>query len=476
MDTTARNPIAAAPTLPIKSAGDAGKIIYYANHRLDHVPQLERLAPELVAGIRLAALVFPFKVNSYVLEHLIDWDNAENDPMFRLVFPHPDMLLPDDLAILTRLQNSGDDDAIAAEVLRIRNSMNPHSSNQLINIPMFEGQHVEGVQHKYHETALFFAKQGQTCHSYCTFCFRWPQFVQTGAEKFEADEAAQMLSYLRAKPEISDILMTGGDPMVMTTRRLSVYLEPLLAPEFDHIRNIRLGTKALTYHPHRFLHDKDAPALLDLITRLTNAGKHVAIMVHVNHWRELQPEPVQQAIAALRKAGAVLRSQSPILRHINDDAAIWSRMWKDQVAMGIIPYYAFMERDTGAHHYFGIDVDRALSIYQEAHAAVSGICRTARGPVMSAGPGKVHVLGRLTHGGSEHFVLSFLQARKKEWLNRPFLAKYSQNARWLDDLQPSGSENEFFFHEDYRKLTDAASDMHGQSQPLMGQPLLGMGA
>lgn len=144
--------------------------------------------------------------------------------------------------------------------------------------------------------------------------------------------------------------------------------------------------------------------------------------------------------------------------------------------MGIIPYYAFMERDTGAHHYFGIGVDRALSIYQEAHAAVSGICRTARGPVMSAGPGKVHVLGRLTHGGSEHFVLSFLQARKKEWLNRPFLAKYSQNARWLDDLQPSGSENEFFFHEDYRKLTDTASDMHGQSQPLMGQPLLGMGA
>ncbi|WP_170973500.1 lysine 2,3-aminomutase [Rhizobium sp. FKY42] len=455
MDTTARNAIGAATAIPLHGTDDAEKITYYANHRLDHVPQLTKLDPALLQGIRLAALVFPFKVNSYVLDNLIDWDNPEGDPIFRLVFPHPDMLQGDDLARLDRLHKTGDASAVAAEVMRIRDSMNPHSSDQLTNIPLFEGRNVEGVQHKYQETALFFAKQGQTCHSYCTFCFRWPQFVQTSVDKFGADDSAQMLDYLRAHPGISDLLITGGDPMVMTTRRLAAYLEPLLSSEFAHIRNIRIGTKAITYHPHRFVTDKDADALLALIARLSDAGKHIAIMAHVNHWRELEPEPVHQAISRLRKAGALLRTQSPILRHINDDASVWSRMWKDQVELGMMPYYMFMERDTGAHHYFGTGLARALSIYQEASAAVSGICKTARGPVMSAGPGKVHVLGRLTHDGRDHFILSFLQARKKEWLNRPFLAEYSETANWLDDLNPSGGENDFFFSHDYRQMTMA---------------------
>ncbi|MBB3610463.1 lysine 2,3-aminomutase [Rhizobium sp. BK602] len=457
MDTTAYNAIGAVAPIPLHGSGDTGKITYYANHRLDHVPQLEKLDPALVEGIRLAALVFPFKVNSYVLDTLIDWEAGEQDPIFRLVFPHPDMLLPEDLASLRRLRNAGDPTLLTAEIMRIRDSMNPHSSNQLTNIPIFDGRHVPGMQHKYQETTLFFAKQGQTCHSYCTFCFRWPQFVKTGADKFEADDGAQMLDYLRTRPDVSDLLMTGGDPMVMTTRRLTAYLEPLLSREFDHIRNIRIGTKAITYNPQRFVTDKDANELLALIARLADAGKHVAVMAHVNHWRELEPEPVHQAIAALRNAGAVLRTQSPVLRHINDDASVWSRMWKDQVELGMVPYYMFMERDTGAHHYFGTGVARALSIYQDASAAVSGICKTARGPVMSAGPGKIHVLGRLSHGGREHFILSFLQARKKEWLNRPFLADYSETARWLDDLTPSGGDNAFFFTHEYQQMMAAGN-------------------
>ena len=452
MDMISPDKVTPAPNL-LHRANDAAKIAYYANHRLDHVPQLEKLDPSLVHGIRLAALVFPFKVNSYVLENLIDWDDTESDPIFRLVFPHPDMLRPDDVAKLDRLHRAGDGLALSAEIMRIRDSMNPHSSNQLSNIPLFEGRSIEGMQRKYQETALFFPAQGQTCHSYCTFCFRWPQFVRTSADRFEADDGTKMLDYLRGCPDISDILITGGDPFVMTTRRLSAYLEPLLSAEFAHIQNIRIGTKAITYQPHRFIEDKDSAALVSLIARLSDAGKHVAIMAHVNHWRELEPEPVHIAVAALRNAGAVLRTQSPILRHINDDASIWIRMWKAQVALGMQPYYMFVERDTGAHHYFGTGLARALSIYQEASAAVSGICKTARGPVMSAGPGKVHVLGRLNHAGQEHFILSFLQARKKEWLNRPFLAQFSETARWLDDLRPSGVEHDFFFSDEYRQMT-----------------------
>jgi KamA family protein len=436
----------------LKGQDQSQRITYYANHRLSHVPQLQLLPPELVHGIRLAAMVFPFKVNSYVLENLIDWQSAPDDPVFRLVFPHPDMLLDDDREKLDRLSRLGDAKRIGAEVARIRASMNPHSSDQVVNVPMFEGSSAEGLQHKYDETTLFFAKQGQTCHSYCSFCFRWPQFVESSVDRFQASDGARLYGYLRAHPEVSDLLVTGGDPLVMSSRRLADYLEPLLAPEFAHVRNIRIGTKAISYWPHRFLAGEDANELKTLLTRISDSGKHIAIMAHVNHWRELVPEPVHRAVEMLRGTGATIRTQSPVLRHVNDDAAVWQRNWTDQVAMGLVPYYMFVERDTGANRYFRIGLDQALSIYQKASASVSGICRTARGPVMSAGPGKIHVLGRLAIGADEYFVLSFLQARRKDWLFRPFLAKYSEDASWINELSPPEGENQFFFEEPYAQL------------------------
>lgn len=431
------------------------KMVFYANQRIVSVPQLAQIDPKLAHGIRLAALVFPFKVNNYVLDNLIDWEAGEDDPMFRLVFPHPDMLLPEDLSCLDRLHAAGNQADLDKEVARIRARMNPHSSDQLVNVPQFEGHSVEGVQHKYDETALVFPKQGQTCHAYCTFCFRWPQFVKTDVDKFEAGNDGLLYNYLRAHPEISDVLLTGGDPMVMNTRRLTAYLEPLLNSEFAHVRTIRLGTKAISYSPQRFLHGDDAEELLVLISRLADAGKHVAIMAHVNHWRELQPEPVHRAVSALRRAGAVIRTQSPILRHINDKADIWARMWADQVNIGMTPYYMFVERDTGANHYFGTGLARALEVYQAATASVSGICRTARGPVMSASPGKVHLLGTMEVNGEKQFLLSFLQARSKEWLHKPFLAKYSEEASWLNDLSPPDGQSRFFFEESYQRFLAA---------------------
>jgi KamA family protein len=437
------------PSPPSYAEDQSERITYYANHRLSQVPQLKHLPAELLRGIRLAAMVFPFKVNSYVLDNLIDWEAGSDDPMFRLVFPHPEMLLEEDRQKLDRLSRLGDSEAIRVEVDRIRAAMNPHSSDQVVNVPIFDGSSIEGVQHKYDETALFFAKQGQTCHSYCSFCFRWPQFVQSSVHRFQAQDGTQLYRYLRTHPEISDILLTGGDPFVMSSRRLADYLEPLLAPEFAHIKNIRIGTKAISYWPHRFLVGKEANELKSLLLRISEAGKHVAIMAHVNHWRELAPEPVHRAVDALRSVGAIIRTQSPILRHVNDDVSVWRRNWTDQVAMGMVPYYMFVERDTGANHYFRLSLQKALSIYQKASASVSGICRTARGPVMSAGPGKIQVLGRLAIGANEYFVLSFLQARRKEWLNRPFLAKYSESASWISELTPPESEGQFFFEDTY---------------------------
>ena len=95
---------------------------------------------------------------------------------------------------------------------------------------------------------LFFPTQGQTCHAYCTFCFRWPQFA-LNEYKFAMKEADAMVKYLKANPKITDVLFTGGDPAVMKTRFFEEYFNALLNADMPHFRNIRIGTKSwLTGH------------------------------------------------------------------------------------------------------------------------------------------------------------------------------------------------------------------------------------
>jgi L-lysine 2,3-aminomutase len=141
-----------------------------------------------------------------------------------------------------------------------------------------------------------------------------------------------------------------------------------------------------------------------------------------------------------------------LLANINDDAGVWSALWREQIKLGIIPYYMFVERDTGAQHYFEVPLARAWRIYRDAMQKVSGLGRTARGPSMSAGPGKVEVQGVTEVQGEKVFMLRFIQGRNKEWVQRPFFAKYDENATWLDQLKPAFGEDRFFFEDEYRAM------------------------
>jgi L-lysine 2,3-aminomutase len=223
----------------------------------------------------------------------------------------------------------------------------------------------------------------------------------------------------------------------------------LLQPEFEHVQTIRIGTKALTFWPYRFLSDPDSDALLALFEKLVASGKHVAMMAHYNHWRELSTEVAEAAVSRVRSTGAEIRSQGPLLAHINDDPDVWARLWKTQVRLGIIPYYMFVERDTGAHHYFKTPLVSAWEIYREAARQVSGLGRTARGPSMSAGPGKVEIQGVCEIRGEKAMILRFLQGRNPDWVNRPFFARYDEQAAWLNELKPAFGEKRFFFQDEY---------------------------
>jgi KamA family protein len=326
-----------------------------------------------------------------------------------------------------------------------------------MNIPLdVNGERLNGLQHKYRETVLFFPSQGQTCHSYYTFCFRWPQFVGDKELRISTTESERMQAYLREHQEVTDLLITGGDPMVMKTKHLKTYLEPLLQPAFAHIQTIRIGTKALTFWPQRFVSDEDANALIDLLHRLVLSGKHLSIMAHYNHWQELSTDTALAAIKRLRATGAEIRSQGPLLANINDNADDWARLWKNQVRLGIIPYYLFVERDTGARNYYELPLVKAWEIYRDAIRKVSGLARTARGPSMSAGPGKVEIQGVTEIHGEKVFVMRFIQARNPQWVQRPFFARYDEQATWLDQLKPAFDEPKFFYEDEYQAMQKAA--------------------
>ena len=112
----------------------------------------------------------------------------------------------------------------------------------------------------------------------------------------------------------------------------------------------------------------------------------------------------------------------------------------------------FVERDTGARRYFEVPLAKAFTIYREAMAQVSGIARTARGPSMSTGPGKVEIQGICTIDKETVFALRFIQARNPDWVQRPFFATFDAEATWLDDLRPAWGEQEFFFAREYRRM------------------------
>lgn len=447
----------------------------YSWRTIDELPQFQSLTQEERFSLQVVSQVFPFRLNNYVAEELINWDRIPDDRIYQLTVPQRGMLHPRDFhRIADLLRADAPQEQIRAAVGEIHGNLNPHPAGQVdLNVPWLNGEPLEGLQHKYRETVLFFPAAGQTCHAYCTFCFRWPQFLTDSEVRFAARDSSGLLRYLRAHPEVTDILVTGGDPMVMSVGMLEQYLTPVTTARDLSVRTIRLGTKSLGYWPYRYVTDRDADDLLRYLEHLVVSGFHVAVMAHFNHPRELETPVVREAVRRIRSTGAEIRSQSPVVRHINDVAAAWRDMWNTQVNLGIIPYYMFVERNTGASRYFQVPLVRAWEIYRAAMQGVSGLGRTVRGPIMSAAPGKVEIQGVMRHRGEDVFVLRMVQGRNPEWVERPFLAKFDGDAAWLTDLEPASREEEFFFAAEMRarrraageQLPYGASSRRGQTSP-----------
>ncbi|MFD5186167.1 KamA family radical SAM protein [Streptomyces sp. NPDC058372] len=425
----------AALTITGQDTDGASRFRAYGVRQLDTIAKRFGLSGEALEAVRLVSLVLPFRVNEYVLTQLIDWARVPDDPVFQLVFPQAGMLAPDDAARVTDAARQADRGALSSVVAAVRARLNPHPGQQLeLNVPSDAEGALPGAQHKYRETLLYFPGSGQTCHAYCTYCFRWAQFVGDPDLRFTAPGPERVVGYLRRHAEISDVLVTGGDPMVMSAANLRRHLEPLLG--VSSVRTIRIGTKSVAYWPQRFVTDADADDTLRLFERVVRSGRTLAVMAHYSHDRELEPDVARQALRRIHDTGAVVYCQAPLIARVNDYAQVWERLWRAEVAAGAVPYYMFVTRDTGPRDYFKVPLARAADIFREAYAALPGLARTVRGPVMSTTPGKVVVDGIEESADGACFQLRFVQARDPRLVGRPFQARSRPGASWLDDLTP----------------------------------------
>ena len=405
------------------------------------------LPGELTTQINTVSKVLPFRVNAHILT-LIDWKTVPEDPIFRLIFPDKAFLSPEDYQTLRALDTK--DSTEKQEFLNhFYQELRPNPSNQLQNIPLVDGNPLEGVQHKYRETVLIFPQSGQTCYAFCSYCFRWEQFAEDmPKQQLLPRNIHSLLSYLRKRQDVTDIILTGGDPLFMNAKQLMAYLEPLLHSDFDHIKIIRIGTKAISYWPYRFLTAPDIKELFALFDTLITNGKHITFMANINHPRELKPSITRQAIQVIRQHSIEIRTQSPLLKNINDDAQVLKELWETEVELGCIPYYLFIPRNTGPRKCFEISIHRAVQLFQTAYQNISGLVKTVRGPVMSTDKGKVHVIGTRTFDKQKIFVLEYIQARDSSLIRIPFFAQFDAQATWFDALKPLSSVDDMFFHQE----------------------------
>ena len=153
---------------------------------LPKIAEKLKLNADQIIDMQAVSAVLPFRVNDYVIDNLIETTDLPDDPIFQLTYPQQGMLNADSYKHMRELVVSGASETdIKLSADRIRKKLNPHPAGQMeLNVPKLEGEVVAGMQHKYQETVLFFPSQGQTCHAYCSYCFRWAQFVGDADLKF----------------------------------------------------------------------------------------------------------------------------------------------------------------------------------------------------------------------------------------------------------------------------------------------------
>ncbi|PXF33958.1 radical SAM protein, partial [Mesotoga sp. SC_NapDC] len=268
---------------------------------LTSVDKIEGLSEERIREMRRVTEVYPFRANDYYLG-LIDWKDP-HDPIKRIIVPD-----------LEELDEWGDLDASQEHKYAV----------------------APGTEHKYTDTALLLVSK--VCGSFCRFCFRKRLFSTDNKEI--VNDVRPGIEYIRKHREITNVLLTGGDSLILSTEKLGDIVRQLR--EIDHVGIIRFGSKMVAFNPYRIINDPDLP---EMISKYSTPQKRIYIMAHFNHPRELTDQAVK-GLNILRDAGAVICNQTPMISGVNDSVEVMSDLFKKLSFIGIPPYYVFQCRPT----------------------------------------------------------------------------------------------------------------------------------
>jgi len=354
---------------------------------LEQVPQLK---PEERKELKKVTRWFSFQSNDYYLS-LINWQDPD-DPIRRLIIPQ-----------IRELDEWG--------------TLDPSSENLYTKAP--------GLQHKYRETALLLVSD--MCGGLCRFCFRKRLFVNDSSEV--VPDVTEALRYISNHQEITNVLLTGGDPLMLETGDLEPTVRKLR--EIDHVQIIRIGSKMPAYNPYRIIDD---PELLEMIRKYSTPEKRIYIMAQFNHPRELS-EPAMEAVRLLQGSGAILMNQTPMIHGINDNPEVLSMLFKKLSFMGVSPYYVFQCRPAKGNRIFSVPLEEAYAIFEKARGMCSGLAKRARF-VMSHKKGKIEVVGV----DATHTYFRYNQAAEPADLGRFVVCERNPDACWFDDYRECTSD------------------------------------
>ncbi|MCP4573921.1 MAG: 4Fe-4S cluster-binding domain-containing protein [bacterium] len=347
--------------------------------------QISEIPTETASTLDAVAERFAFRANDYYLG-LIDW-NDPADPIRRLVIP--------DVAELNAWGELDVSDEAAYRAVR-------------------------GLQHKYRDTALVLT--AATCAAYCRYCFRKRLFMRHNDET--AQDFGPASVYVAQHPEITDVLLSGGDPLVLSTARLAAIVRRF--DRIPHVRTIRIGSKVPAFNPYRLLRDE---ALWDLVAQVTGRGTTVYLMAHFDHPRELT-DMARAGIRAMQRAGAHVVNQCPIVRGVNDDAELLAELFETTTELGMPQYYVFQGRPAIGNESYVVPLVRGWRLFDAARRRCSGLSRRVRF-AMSHASGKIEVLGV----DDQHIYLRYHRARNAADESRIMVARRDDHANWFDDLE-----------------------------------------
>lgn len=419
--------------------------------------------------------VYRFLATKHVL-NTINWKSFVKDSVFQLVFPQPGMI---NEKTTTDYINAKDDAERKAIVEAHMEQTNPHDGKQQLNKPWFKNDEgelevLEGSQHKYPQCHLIFDKTTQSCFAFCTYCFRHAQ-VRGDEDMFIQNEIKPVHEYIKRHKEITDILITGGDGGYMPYERLKAYAEPLMSePELMHIRTLRIGSRALTFHPEMIL-SSEYDNILALFTKLKDHGIQVAWMGHFSTPRELMNISTIAAVRRLKAAGVNIRSQSPVMHHISlftDDngkvdidrsAQNWIDLGHILAMNGIGFHSMYCARPTGEHQYFTTPLADLNKVFSKIYRTLPSISRPSRYITMTSSAGKISLLGEAIVGGKKAFVLKFNEARNMEWLDNVYLAKYDEKQNTIEKLEPFDTD-EYFYAEELKEIENKLEETNKEGR------------